>query len=171
MVVIDIFIHIAIVTLSLKNNLNHRLKLSPFLMKDLVVRRLHVGDPIIPGGVDWPRERCLIVLAKDVKEMTGKTMLYVACFELFFVVKAKNAAMSYTVNVVNDIYLANDKTKWNITFSASLLCFEFWAIFFRMMMKLKLVFKFRLASDFFTWTRKCPSLWENRLLGPDKEYI
>ena len=56
-------------------------------MKDLVVRRLHVGDPIIPGGVDWPRERCLIVLAKDVKEMTGKTMLYVACFELFFVVK------------------------------------------------------------------------------------
>ena len=52
MVVIDIFIHIAIVTLSLKNNLNHRLKLSPFLMKDLVVRRLHVGDPIIPSCAD-----------------------------------------------------------------------------------------------------------------------
>ena len=135
-------------------------------MKDLVVRRLHVGDPIIPSCVDWPRESCLVVLAKDVKEM-----LCVACFELFSIMKAKSAAMSYTVNVVNDIYLAVDKTKWNITFSASLLCFEFWAIFFRMMMKLKLVFKFRLASDFFTWTRKCPSLWENRLLGPGNEYI
>ena len=139
-------------------------------MKDLVVRRLHVGDPIIPSCVDWPRESCLVVLAKDVKEMTGKTMLYVACFELFSIIKAKSAT-SYTVNVVNDIYLANDKTKWNITFSASLLCFEFWAIFFRMMMKLKLIFKFRLACDFFTWTRKCPSLWENRLLGPGKKYI
>ena len=46
-------------------------------------------------------------------------------------------------------YLANDETKWNFTFSASLLCFEFWAIFFRMMMKLKLVFKFRLVSNIF----------------------
>ena len=68
-------------------------------MKDLVVRRLHVGDPIIPSCVDRPRESCLVVLAKDVKEMTGKTMLYVACFELFFIGKAKSVAMSYTVNV------------------------------------------------------------------------
>ena len=137
-------------------------------MKDLVVRRLHVGDPIIPGGVHWPRESCLIVLAKDIKEMTKKTMLYVACFELFFVVKTKSAAISYTVNVViwrmtkqNEI--SPSQQACSVLNSEPSFSEWWWSWNWSLSSGWSLIF--------FTWTRKCPSLWENRLLGPDKEYV